>query len=137
MGDDLGIRIGAKDVTGFQEAPLEGRVVLDDAVVYHRQRAAAVYVRVGVELGGRSVRRPAGMTETDGAFGRLSLDQIGQLTDLPGPPSNGEPTVGYRGQTGRVIASILQTAQAIDDDPAGVSLSYVTNDSAHRRDTPC
>ena len=52
------------------ELPLEGGVVLDDAVVDDGDGAVAAEVRVGVAVGGGAVRGPARVADADGSPGR-------------------------------------------------------------------
>ncbi len=71
VGDGLGVGLGAEDVTGRLELVAQLDEVLDDAVVDDRQLAGAVDVRVGVEVVGAAVRRPARVAQAGGR-GRAS-----------------------------------------------------------------
>ena len=94
---------------------LEGREVLDDAVVDHRELAGDV--RVGVDVGRAAVGRPAGVADRRGRLGQRVqvelLDQVGQLAGLLG---GREPAVRADQRDARgVVAAVLQTAA---DPPA-------------------
>ena len=61
VGDDLGVGIRSEVVTQRLEAPAQRLVILDDAVVHHRQSLGDV--RVGIALAGHAMRRPACMRD--------------------------------------------------------------------------
>ena len=65
-------------------------VVLDDAVVHHRDLAGAVGVRVGVVLAGLAVRRPAGVADAHAACERRRLERISQVDELAHPARHGQ-----------------------------------------------
>ena len=61
MGDDLGVRFTGEAMPLGLQRGAQGGVILDDAVVDDGDPAGAVHVRMGVELGRRAVRGPAGV----------------------------------------------------------------------------
>ena len=65
MSDNLGVGFAKKLMTRGNKLPPKLTMVLNNAVVYHHDIARSV--RVGVLLGGRSVRGPACMPYPDGA----------------------------------------------------------------------
>ena len=113
-------------------------VVLDDAVVHHRdlQVGARGDVRVGIALIDAAVRRPAGVGDAGGGVGVLFLGAGVQL----GHAAHGTDTVHVafrveQGQTGGVITAIFEFAQALDQDGDDIALCYGTNDSTHGFDS--
>ena len=60
MRDDLGVGVRGKAVTRLGLDPSQGLMVLDDAIVHHRHRAAAD-VWVGIAFAGFAMSRPAGV----------------------------------------------------------------------------
>ena len=56
------------------EAMPEGSVVLDDAVMHHRDPAGLVKVRMGVDVAGQAVRGPARVADAQGAGDWLGLE---------------------------------------------------------------
>src|SRR5258706_14698807 len=93
-------------------------VVLDDAVVHHRD--AARYVRVGVLLRGHAVGRPARMRDTDVSREALRSRKLLQLRHTAGrahPPQRGMRCA--RGlavedrDPGGVVAAILEPLQPL------------------------
>ena len=65
MGDHFAVGRRAKAVAFALQAGLERAEVFDDAVVDDRHDAVAADVRMGVDVGGRAVRGPAGVADAD------------------------------------------------------------------------
>src|SRR5581483_8009949 len=80
-------------------------VVLDDAVVHHRD--AARDVRVGVALRGHAVGRPARVADADVAVQVVVPDHLFQLGDAAGGPQPLQGAVDD-GDSGRVVAAVLE-----------------------------
>ena len=66
--DDFGVGIRYKTIPQPDQPGPHGLVVLDDAVVHHRQ-AVLAHMRVGVTFGRRTVRGPAGVRDA-----KMSVD---------------------------------------------------------------
>jgi len=66
VGEHLGVGVASEAVALLREAGLQALVVLDDPVVDNGHAAAAVEVRVGVDLGRRAMGRPAGVRDAYG-----------------------------------------------------------------------
>ena len=82
MGDHLGVRLGAEQHPfGLQLLP-QAAVVLDDAVLHHRQLAASIEVGVGVALFRLAVGGPAGMADAAVARGALGLKAGREIDQL-------------------------------------------------------
>jgi hypothetical protein len=62
---------------------------------------------------------------------RLALHEVAELSDLPGGPPDLEPVLDLNGEAGRVIASVLQPPEPVEQDPDRITLSYVSDDAAH------
>ena len=145
-GGDLGVCFGGEFDALGQELLLQFREVFDDAVVDHGQASAVGQVRVGVPVGGAAVGCPAGVTDAGQGFRQgLCLkftEEVSELARLL-PGRNG--AVGDNRHACRVVAAVLQTAQAFKDDIQGsVSgacrtgrITYITNDSTHGHKPNC
>ena len=99
----LGLELGANDA-----------VVLDDAVMHQPDASAGVRVGMGVALGRRTVRRPTGVGDADGALrltflGPFGPDLVGQAGDLPHGPQGQHGRSFLHGEAGGVITAIFQT----------------------------
>ena len=86
-------------------------VVLDDAVVDHADAPGAV--RVGVALGRRAMRRPAGMADAGRAAQRRRVQHRGQVAELALGAAALDMAVDQRGDAGAVIAAIFQAPQRL------------------------
>ena len=78
------------DVALALQPLLDGLKVLDHAVVDHGQRAIAAEMRMGVDVGRRAVRRPAGVADADPAGGRVVGQQGFEPVDSAGRLDHGE-----------------------------------------------
>ena len=113
------------------ELPLEGGVVLDDAVVDDGDGAVAADVRVGVAVGGRAVRRPAGVADADAAGGRLVAQRFRQVGDAAGLLAQVQPVARQGGHAGAVVAAVFQPPQPFDQDRLRLPPADVADDAAH------
>ena len=78
--DDLGVGIAENCVPGAFEPSAQRQVVLDDAVVDHRDLARDV--RVGVGLGYATVRGPTRVADAGRAFERRRAQRLLELAQL-------------------------------------------------------
>src|SRR5690606_35555104 len=110
----------------------QGFVVLDDAVVHDAdlEPVAARVVRMRVVLGDAAVGGPAGV----GNAGRRIGMRLARARRQVGDPADGtdpvDPAVEGR-QSGRVIAAVLELAQALDQNGHDIAPRDGTDDSAH------
>src|SRR5213592_4768331 len=87
--------------------------VFDDAVMDQGDGAATIGVRVGVRGGGGAVCRPTGVGDGRRAFGQLAAKLALEHGDLAGSAKDFEPAIDD-GQTGGVIAAILEALQTLE-----------------------
>ena len=92
-------------------------------------------VRMGVGLGGSTVGRPPGVADATGTDDRLDRSDL--LLEV-GDPSLFLDGDGYilsiaNGNTGGVIAAVLQFGQAFEQDRSSLFRSDITDDSTHRK----
>ena len=89
-------------------------MILDDAVVHDRD-AVARYMRVRVVHGRDAVGSPSGMRYTHVAADRGRVERILQNLHLADGAQAGDPTALEHGDAGRIIPSIFEAAQAIQN----------------------
>lgn len=75
MREHLRVRLALEAVAAGDELIAQGGVVLDDAVVHHRDLPGLRKVRVAVLVRGLAVRGPAGVADAGGA-GELRLRKL-------------------------------------------------------------
>ena len=131
VDDDLGVRLGCEAVPGRDEGGLQLLEVLDDPVVDDGGRAAAVDVRVRVLLRRPAVRRPAGVADARIPRRRTLRDDRGEVVELALRAADLEPPVPGDGDTGRVVAAVLELAQAAHQERERLTRSGVADDPAH------
>ena len=132
VGDRLGVGLGGQRVAARLEAVAQLAEVLDDPVVDDRDLAGAVLVRMGIEVVGPAVGRPARVGEADRGVGRPVGDRRLQVGELAGPLLDEEIAgVVDERDAGRVVAAVLEPPQAFDEDRARLPGTGVTNDAAH------
>lgn len=114
VDDGFGVGIGAEDVAQALESLAQFFVILDDAVVHHRQLLPGE-MRVSVALARRTVGGPTsvGNAQTPGQW--LGLQRGLQFADLADAAAAIQcALLGQERHTGAVIAAIFQTLEAFD-----------------------
>ena len=134
VGHDLGVGLAEELVSARHQLGAQLAIVLDDAVVDDVNAAGAILVRMRVLERRTSVRRPARVSDADGAGrGSLRLDLAGEVSDLVGVLDGGDIAVGVDDRDpGRVVAPILETPQAVEQDRCRGTRAGVADDAAHR-----
>ncbi len=130
--DHLGVGIGGEAIALRNQAGADLLMVLDDAVVHHRNLmpAASREMRVGVVLVDPAVGRPAGMGD---AGGRVGVDFLGHPVQFGDPPDGAHALdllVEDR-DSGRIVAAVLELTQAFDQDWHDVAPRCGSYDSTH------
>ena len=144
LDNHFGIRLAVKRIAVFQQLFFQLGIVLDDTVMntdnlrFNRARTGTATVtgnmRMCIRLARLTVGCPTGMANTTSSFQCITvigfLNQIGQtafcfhdLCQCFSIPDS---------QSSRVISSILQFRQAIQQDRCRLSISCKSNDSTHR-----
>ena len=128
--DHLGVGVGIEAVArGFQFGAQLG-VVLDDAVVHHRD-ALVRHVRVRVDRVRHAVRGPARVRDAGAAGDRLRFVQRFELAHLAlGAHAREAPVLEHR-DTGRIVAAVLECLEAGDQHRNDIATGDGSNDSAH------
>ena len=88
-------------------------------------------MRMGVALGGASVRCPARMANTASRRDIPIFNRVGELFDLANATHDADLIVRLDGDASRIITAILELAQAFEQYVAYGSSAGVANDSAH------
>ena len=136
VGDNLGIRLGRELMAFFDQFFLQKQVVLDDTVMYDDDLPGAVTVRVRVLLGRPSVGSPAGMSNAIGSIERLQPDNFFQVAQLAfGAADLQAGAIPRNCNAGRVITTVLEPLQAINDHRNNALFTNVSHDSAHSDDS--
>src|SRR6185437_14573737 len=132
VGHRLGVGVRAEHHAVGLQLGAQLVEVLDDAVVYHRDPAGQVGVRVRVAVGRRAVGGPSGVPDA-GMPGQVQLGQFGvQVVDPAGLLGAAQPAVvGDHSHPGGVVAAVLQLAQALHDHVQRRTGTHVSNDAAH------
>src|SRR5690606_40737638 len=110
--------------------------VLDDAVVDERDASGGGDVGVGVAVGGHAVGRPAGVRDAAGGVGALAAAErrleVGELAGVLLDVHRGAETLDLGARPvedqrdpRRVVATVLESAQAVEHDVDGLALAYV------------
>jgi hypothetical protein len=134
MRQDFGVGRGTEGVALGQELLLEAVAIFNDAVMYDGDFAGLIEVRMGILIRRRPMRGPARVADADRAGGRLLAQQHGQtLVDIAHFLAHMQPAPAQNGHASAVIAAILQPAQTLNEDRAGVLSADVANNAAHNR----
>ena len=130
--DDLGVGVGDEGVAIRLKATAQFGVVVDDAIVDDGEPSLLVEVWVRVADSGCAMGGPAGMGDAGRAVkplllgaGRLQIGDLPQRLDRP------QLMVRAQGQPCRIVAAILQTAKAVQQDVLRRLAARVTYYSTH------
>jgi hypothetical protein len=131
VSEDLRVCLRTKLVTSSDQLGPEHIGVLDDPVVAHRDFARTVVVGVGVHHRGLSVGGPSSMGDTAVTLDRLPVDQPTESFETARGPACVQSNSVLHGQAGRVIPPVLEPAEGLEEDGAGLLGSGVRDDSTH------
>ena len=129
--DDLGVGLGRELVPLGLETPFQFHVVLDDAVVDHDDRAAAVPVGVSVFLGGGPVGGPARVADAISAVQGVLADRLFQVPQLACRAPHIERAIAHHRQAGGVIAAVLKPLQPFEQHRHHALVPDVADDPGH------
>ena len=134
VGDHLGIGVGDELPPLRLQLRPELAVVLDDAVVDHRDAAGGV--RVGIGFAGRAMGGPAGVADANCAADGAPGDQTFELDELALGAAKLDQAVGERRETRRIVAAVFEAPQPVEDVWRRLIRAGDTDDSAHSSGTP-
>src|SRR5580658_8716473 len=98
---------------------LQKLVVLDGRRVVKSDLAGLVEMRMGIGVGRWAMCRPAGVADTDLAFGGLFRKDRGQIINAAGLLAELELFIINDADTGRIVTAVFEPAQAFEDDVLG------------------
>ena len=128
MRHHLGVGVAGEAAAGGLQLRAELGEVLDDAVVHDGDPARGV--GVGVALGRRAVGGPAGVADAGRARERM-CGQLGlQIHQLARRAPTVQPPVVQHRDSGRVVAPVLESTQAIDEATGDGRAPHDTDDAA-------
>jgi hypothetical protein len=131
---DLGIGFRRKAVTGSLHARAYRLVVFDYAVVDDAdfEVAARGEMRMRIRFRRRAVRRPARMGQAGPRLHALAAHEFVEVGDAPGGTQTLEPAVLVdERDPGRVVAAVLQFADALDQQLHHIARGRRADYSAH------
>ena len=129
--DDLGIGLGDERVPLALQFLLQIEVVLDDPVVDHDDLSRAVAVRVRILFRRPTVRGPTRVADAVFTNEGIRDDDLFQVRQFARASSQVDDATGNDRNPSRVVAAILEFAQAVDQDRHDVLRADVADDSTH------
>ena len=137
VGDHLGIGVAAEHHTTRLQLFAQGAVVLNDAVLDHRQLTAAVEVGVRIALFRFAMGGPTGVPNAAQARSPLGLVTGRQVDEFAFGPQAMQPgtfTGTFNsGDTGRVVTPVFELPETIQELRRSLARTDQGNDAAHRR----
>jgi len=85
-----------------------------------------VEMRMGVLVGHAAVGRPAGVADANAAPRRIVPDQFRKIVNATDALADFDSAMGDRGDPGRVVSAVLETAQTVEKDGDSFSFSDVS-----------
>ena len=134
VDDDLGVGLALElEALGLQLLP-QGGIVLDDAVVDDGELVVVAHMGVSVCIGGFTMGGPAGVTDAGcTGHGVTPLDLCVQVLDHADGFLHMDAVLAQNSDAGRVIASVFQLLQAIQQDGSGILGAGKADDTTHQR----
>ena len=132
VSDDFGIGFRGELVAFLDQFLLQAEIVFHDAVMHDDDLAGAVAMRMSIFFGGTAVRGPARVTDAIGPFKGFEANRFFQVAQLAfGAAQLKLIPVAGDGDTRRVIAAVLKSPQALDNDGNYFLFADVANNSTH------
>ena len=128
MRDGLGVGIRDEDVAQSGKHPPQFGIVLDDAVMNHRQPPRDM--RMGIALRRHTMGGPARVG--DAGTCREALYLGGKLGHPAVAAQAYQARIEQR-QSGRIVAAVFQFFQTLDEDGNNVAISNRRDDAAHEQ----
>jgi hypothetical protein len=113
MSDDFGVGLTAELAAVGLELLFQDRVVLDDAIMDHGNRAVAGHVGMCVDVGGAAMGRPARVADARCSRRRLLGQELRKAGDAAGRFADAQVGAGHGGDAGAVVAPVFQPREAI------------------------
>jgi hypothetical protein len=136
VGNHFGVRIRAEHHPCGLQLLAQAAVVLDDAVLNHRQSAAAIEMGVGVALLWLAMGGPAGVADAAQTRGPLGLIAGGEVHQFAFSLQTMQAALAllhsHCGDPGRVVTAVFELAQAIQQLGCRLARTNQGNDAAHR-----
>ena len=106
--------------------------------MYNCYLALAAQMRMGVAVGRLTVGSPARMADAAGAVhvAAFLLDLLLKVCNAAARLDNAQTVLREGSHTSRVIATVFQTVQTLDENRKRVLASGESNDSTHKNNTP-
>ncbi len=130
VGDQLGIGVRFDRIAARQQLGAQLGMIFDNAVVHHRH-AVGGDMGMRVALARRAVGGPAGVSQTQRPLQRMGFQRLGQHLDLAHGAHPLEALSAQNHHTSRVIATVFQTPQALQQDGRYIALRDGADDATH------
>jgi hypothetical protein len=131
MRENLGIGVRPEAVAELLERLPQCGAILDDAVVHDTDLLIAAHLRMRIDEVRRTVRRPSRVRDAERSDDRRGSHESLELGDLSRRLSSLEPLPVHDGDASRVIASVLEAPEPLEEQWRGRAWSNVSYDSAH------
>lgn len=127
--DHFRVRVGVKDVSGFNQPCAYALVVFDNSVVDEGE-AIVADVRMRVSLTGRAMSCPAGVGDAQ-LSGDVALLCHFRQTANPADAAQAVQTIIEYRKASRIISAIFEFAQSFQQHRNNVARGYRPYDSTH------
>src|SRR5690242_3995837 len=129
MRHRLGVSLAGEFTAVFDQPFAQLTEILDDAVMDDGHQIRCVRVRV--VLARPAMRCPARMADTDRAAERLAIETVLECAQLAFRASAAERAFLKRGDTGRIVSTIFEALERIDQLARDRLVTDNSDDAAH------
>src|SRR5581483_1843328 len=129
VGDNLGVGVRGEFITRSAQPASDLLMVLDDAVMHNRQSIPAD-MRMRIALTRRAMRGPARVRDAERPLEPGLVRHVDEVCDATDAAKPVQPAVDDR-QSGRVVATVFEFPQSLEEDGNDVTLRDRAYDSTH------
>ena len=136
VADDFAVGFGSKSHTVSHQSGFQFAVIFNNAVMYNGKRPALGQMGMRVFIRGLAVGSPTSMTNPQSrSNGVASVNHITQHLQTTFGLVHTNGALFHTGDAGRVIATVFQSCQTVQQNGSYLFFPYISNNSAHGRFT--
>ena len=126
------VRFRLENVAFFHKVLFQSQIVFNNTIMNHHKMVMAVSMRMGISVGRLAVSSPAGMSNADMALERMLFQLVFQIHQAALLFLNVDFSIFINRNACRIISSVFQAAESVNQKIRGISTAYITYNTAHK-----
>ncbi len=127
----FGVGVGFEYMAFVHELLLQSHVVFNDAIVNDDEMIVAVAMGMGISIRRLAMGGPAGVADTDVTGERMGFQRFFQICQAAFFLFDLNISISINSDTCRVIASVFQTAQSVNEKMGRLAATHITYNTTH------